>query len=130
LSFKKVSELPGVRITTDTSVKKACFVHTKEGNIIKLFDCKDGLYYHDYINTNTKTKTSINPYPKYTNNVDIVKNVMLVSTIENNKRFLYEETNKECRRGQEAATRSRVAICTSIHQNADVELRLEYQSEH
>ena len=69
LSFKKVSELPGVRITTDTGVEKAFFVHTKEGEVIKFLACKDGLYYHD-VSAKNKSKASVNSYSQHTNNVD------------------------------------------------------------
>ena len=86
LSFKKISELPGVRITTDTGVEKAFFVHTKEGEVIKFLACKDGLYYHD-VSAKSKSKASVNSYSQHTNNVDDIKNVMLVSTVNNNKAF-------------------------------------------
>ena len=46
LSFKQVSELPGVNITTDTSKEDTLTVHLKDGNEMK-FKCNEGTYYYD-----------------------------------------------------------------------------------
>ena len=42
LSFKQVSEIPSVNITTDTSKEDTLTVHLKNGNEIK-FKCNEGL---------------------------------------------------------------------------------------
>ena len=52
LSFKQVSELPGVKITTDTSKEDALTVHLKDGKEMK-FKCNEGFYYYD-TNSNNK----------------------------------------------------------------------------
>ena len=47
LFFKKVSEIPGVRITVDTAVEKAILVHMKDSVTHKFHECHDGLYFMD-----------------------------------------------------------------------------------
>ena len=61
-------------------------MHTKEGEVIKFLACKDGLYYHD-VSTKNKSKASVNSYSQPKNNVDDIKSLMLVSTVNNNKVF-------------------------------------------
>ena len=46
LSFKNLSEIPGVHITTDTRVERAFFVHIGD-KTLKFSSCSDGLYYFD-----------------------------------------------------------------------------------
>jgi len=83
LSFKKVSEIPGVRITTDTSKEKAFYVHSKDGSVMKFLECKDGLYFYNPADVNIKNKSDVITYSTLPSN----KNIILVSTVEDNKKF-------------------------------------------
>ena len=74
LSFKQVSEIPGVNITTDTSKEDAFTVHLKNGIEMK-FKCNEGLYYYD-TNSNTHSKSKVNNY-----------GVNLLNNVANNKSF-------------------------------------------
>ena len=58
LSFKQVSEIPGAKITTDTSKEDAFTVHLKDGKEMK-FKCSEGLYYYD-TNSNNQSKSKVN----------------------------------------------------------------------
>jgi len=90
LSFKQVTALNGVRITLDTSVEKAMLVHVN-GVVLKFRECKDGLYYLNMENFNIdnyKNKSTVNHYSHASNNI------CLVTTVENNKSFFFEKTNK------------------------------------
>ena len=85
LLFKKISELPGVKINTNASVEKAFFVHTEDVNIINFFECKDGLYFYDPTLENIQNKNDVNAY----NNSSLAcdKNIILFSTVEENEKF-------------------------------------------
>ena len=47
LSFKEVTDIPGVRITTDTEKERAMTVYLGNGRTLKFKECKYGLYFHD-----------------------------------------------------------------------------------
>ena len=64
LSFTQVASLPGVSITTDTSVERSMNVHIGN-NILKFKECNQGLYYLDL--ENYKLNNSINDYFSSTN---------------------------------------------------------------
>ena len=74
LSFKQVSELPGVKITADTSKEDALTVHFKDGKETK-FKCNAGIYYYD-TNSNNHSKSKVNNY-----------GVSLLNTVANNTSF-------------------------------------------
>ena len=74
LSFKQVSEIPGVKITTDTSKEDAFTDHLKDGKEMK-FKCNEGLYYYD-TNSNNHSKSKVNNY-----------SVNLSNTVANDKLF-------------------------------------------
>ena len=74
LSFKQVSEIPGVKITIDTSKEDAFTIHLKDGKEIE-FKCNESLYYHDII-SNNHSKSKVNNY-----------GVNLLNTVANNKLF-------------------------------------------
>ena len=54
LSFKQVSEISGVKITTDTSKEDVFTIHRSNGMEMK-FKCNEGLYYYD-TNSNNHSK--------------------------------------------------------------------------
>ena len=64
LSFTQVASLPGVSITTDTSVERSMNVHINN-NILKFKECNQGLYYLNL--ENYKLNSSINDYFTSTN---------------------------------------------------------------
>ena len=66
LSYDKIANLSNVRITTDTVIEKAIFVHFTSPNTNtthKFSSCRDGLYYFDATHLlNDKTKSVITDY--------------------------------------------------------------------
>ena len=83
LSFKKVSEIPGVRITVDTAVENAILVHMKNGTTHKFHECHDGLYFMDMEKYNSNYNNSVvTAYPK---------NISLLSTVAQNKSMYTKE---------------------------------------
>ena len=61
LYFKKVADIPVVRITTDTEKKIAMTVSLGNGRTLKSKECESGLYFHDT--------------EKETNNVEEINNI-------------------------------------------------------
>ena len=47
ISFKEVTYIPGVRITTDTNQERAMTVTLQNGKFFKFKECKYGIYYYD-----------------------------------------------------------------------------------
>ena len=74
LSFKQVTEIPDVKITTDTS-KEEAFTICLKNRIEMKFKCNEGLYYYD-TNSNNHSKSKVNNY-----------GVNLLITVANNKLF-------------------------------------------
>ena len=74
LSFNQLSEIPGIKVTTDTSKEDLFTVHLKDGMEVK-FKCNKGLYYYD-TNSNNHSKSKVNNY-----------RVNLLNTVVNNKLF-------------------------------------------
>jgi len=55
LSLKDIANIPGMRITMDTSVEKAINVKFKSA-VFKFVECSDSLYYYDVVDAkNTKS---------------------------------------------------------------------------
>ena len=81
LSFKQVSEIPGVKITTDTSKEDTLTVHLKNGKERK-FKCNEGLYYYN-TNSNNHSKSTVNNY-----------GVNLLNTVANNKVVLLKDKSR------------------------------------
>ena len=90
LSYDKISNLPNVRITSDTTLEKAIFVHLSTSNTdttFKFSSCDDGLYYYDathLLNNNNKSKYPINHCLSLSRNNNKVN---LLNTVANNKTF-------------------------------------------
>ena len=81
LSFKQVSEIPGVKITKNKPKKDALTVHLKDENKMK-FKCNEGLYYYD-TNSNNHSNSKTNNY-----------GVNLLNTVSNNKVFLLKDKSR------------------------------------
>ena len=47
LSFKEVTDIPGVRITTDTEKERAMTLSLGNGRTLKFKECESGIYFHD-----------------------------------------------------------------------------------
>ena len=74
LSFKQVSEIPGVKITTDISKEDALTIHLKDGKEMKC-KCNESIYCYN-TNSNNHSKSKVNNY-----------GVNLLNTVANNKLF-------------------------------------------
>ena len=84
LSFKEVTDIPGVRITTDTEKERAMELSLGNGRTLKFKECESGLYFHDT--------------EKETNNVEEINNIngdvidySYLQTVQENKNFLTKE---------------------------------------
>ena len=66
LSLKDVNNIPGVRVTMDTSIEKATNVILRDGTVFRFNSFGWGLYYYDISSTNVedsaKTNSTITPY--------------------------------------------------------------------
>ena len=85
MSFKKVAELPNVRITADTELERAMFVFYNL-NTYKFVECDDGLYYFDatnLINNIPKTKSQLSGY--LSSSVQNKHVSLLTKTVDTNK---------------------------------------------
>ena len=94
LSFKKLSEVPGVHITTNTRKERAFFVHIGD-KTMKFSSCRDGLYYYDMSEVievdDNKIKQSVSNYMSSDTNRNnshvYCKHIfLLLSTVEENKK--------------------------------------------
>ena len=47
LSFNEVTDIPGVRINTDTNQECVVTVTPQNGKYVKLKECKSGIYFYD-----------------------------------------------------------------------------------
>ena len=86
LLFKKVAELPNVRITADSELERAMFVHYNL-DIYKFVEFDDELYYFDatnLINNTSKTKSQLSSY--LSSSVQN-KHVSLLTTVDTNTTF-------------------------------------------
>ena len=82
ISFKQVSDMPGVKITTYTSKENAFIVPLKNGKEMKFQNCNDGLYYYD-TNSSNHSKSKVNNY-----------GVSLLNTVANNKLIFTKRQSK------------------------------------
>ena len=101
ISFKQLARMDGVRITTDTAVEKAMFVHIN-GNKYKFKECKDGLYYIDMKNLDSnKNNTPINFYSEssHSSSSNPISLLNVIETTNHNK-TLYSK--QEIRRAEQA----------------------------
>ena len=84
LSFMKLSNTPGIRITADTANDKCLTVHMEDDNSsFKFTPCDDGLYYYD-VNTVNKNNEQINSYILSTSSSN--NNTLPSSSKHNNKK--------------------------------------------
>ena len=94
LSFDKIAFIPGVKITTDTSIERSLMVHFGNDTTFKFQACDDGLYYYDateICNNSNKTKNSVSNYRNCTspsvNSNSKGKPLTLLNTVEYNKKL-------------------------------------------
>ena len=78
LSFKEVADLPGIRITTDTSTERAFLIHLPDGSILRFNEYSEGLY----LLKGSKTKRASYPYSCFLNTVSENKDVFTRRQIE------------------------------------------------
>ena len=66
LATKDVQNISGIRITVDTLEESSIIIHLYDGNVLKLQECNDGLYYytmaHGADSKKTKSKSSVTNY--------------------------------------------------------------------
>ena len=78
LSLSDVANIPGAKVTMDTSVERAIKLHLQD-KVITFNECKDGLYYHDTSsNTINDSNVSLLPY-------SCDHNLTLLQSVKQNK---------------------------------------------
>ena len=93
LSFKHVSEIPGVTITIDTIKDSGILVHMRDGTVYRFAPCASGLYYHNAIGgtmypEDTVTKPLEESTTNLSNNMTVtVYPTILLNTVAENSKF-------------------------------------------
>ena len=82
ISLRDIANIPGVKITMDTTKERAITVTMKNGFEYKFNECPDGLYYFD---------TTVGEQGNYIKTKSILKPYSFAMTVHENKSFLLKE---------------------------------------
>mgnify|MGYP003321786822 CR=1 FL=1 len=92
LSLRNIANMPGVKLTTDSTKERAIQVTLSSGAILKFEECPDSLYHLDASNQSSmmsnKAKSTVTPYS-------------FAMTVAENKRFFLRKKSKKSRGNKE-----------------------------